>query len=218
VSDTSPDPVSVPATINNLKEILYGDSNGGASGFVNVKLLRCDEPTRCLSPSTTNIGMLSLIERVGVLMTSLSSKIIAGNAEPSPSEISFINSVPVPVYQMLSVANASSNQGVASAKIGQYKEWIAIEFAHALLDRVAVIGANAGRINRFKLTEVQNKYLDDAKQQARELSRRIDADRAEASKRAAVMVTIAQDVEQMQRTVRAAQSQQVADLLSYEGK
>jgi conjugative transfer pilus assembly protein TraH len=218
-TDTSPDAVSIPPTITALKDLMYGNSDSlvTAPGFITVKLLKCDELTECRNPYIQDEVTKSMIDRVGDLMQSLSDKIYQGNVEPNAQEVNFVNAVPLPVYQMLSVANAAKNEGIPIAKINQYKEYVAVEFAHALLSRLAGIGFSAGVMNRFKLTAVQESYLRDARENAQSFLRTVQEDRAEASKRAANTVQIANDIEQMQRAIRANMPQQVADMLSYNG-
>ncbi len=219
-TDTSPDPVSIPPTLSALKDLMYGNSDSGTPGpgRIGIKMLTCNgDYDACLNPITQDVTIKSLIDRVGDLMLSLSDKIYKGVDAPTVEEVNFVNAVPMPVYQMLSVANAARNEGVPIAKINQYKEYVAVEFAHALLSKAAGSGFSAAVMNRYKLTTIQENYVRDARENAQSFLRTVQEDRAEASKRAANTVQIANDVEQMQRAMRANMPQQVADMLSYSG-
>jgi conjugative transfer pilus assembly protein TraH len=213
-TDNAVQPVSTPPTITSIRDLLYGAGNGSVTGDVQVMVLQCGDRNQCLYPTSVSVNFKSLIERVDEMMRSLDGK-IKNNQAPSTAEISFINSVPVPVYQLLSVANATKNDGVPSAKIAQYKEWIAVEFAHSLLTRLAQVGLATGQVNKFKLAAPQIDDLKEHKANADRLLRVLDGERAEASKKAAVMVQIAGDIEGMRRTMRAAMPQQVQDLMDY---
>lgn len=213
---TEPRPVGAP--IKSIADILYGNVQGGGApgeGRVTVKLLKCDTTSKCLNPTeTTPENFESIQERVRRIMTSLSEKIATRSREPEPDEVNFVNRVPSPVYRLLSTANAINNPAIATAKIGQYAEYVAVEFAFGLIAQAARVGLSAAQFNS-KLNDQQIAQMQAHQAIAESTLRTIENERLVAEKRHQSMYIIANDIEQLDRSLRASMPQQVADMLGY---
>jgi conjugative transfer pilus assembly protein TraH len=219
-------PVHIQPTITSIADLLYGntDNTGSPTGWVSVALVKC--PTSdtlsgpCLIPPTqprTNESMLAVSERTRALMQSISAKIAAGNLAPSTAEQSFINAVPMPIYQLLATSNAINNTNISDAKIGQYAEYAAVEFAHGLLSRAAGLGARGTAYRDAQLSPNQLEQLAMHREAARLLMQTLENNRAEAHSKAQAFVAIVQDIEQLKRSMRKHMSQQMTDVMRFAG-
>ncbi|WP_068637768.1 conjugal transfer protein TraH [Thauera butanivorans] len=214
--DGSPEPRPVPPTIRSLSDVLYGNvETGGAvpAGRVRVKLLRCGG-SDCDTVSSTEEVMDSLTERVRTIMHSLSEKIASRSGTIGTAEINFVNRVPAPVYRLLSSSNAINNPAIASSKIEQYAQYVAVEFAYSMLARAARMGMDTAQFTA-PLTEHQIAQLNAHRANAVAMLSTAEADRSVAEQRQQSMVQISDDIDRLDRALRASMPQQVADLLGY---
>ncbi len=215
-TDGASEPRVYPPTIRNTADLLYGNVASGGSlpaGHVRVKLLTCGG-SDCNSVVESVETMPSIVTRVRDTMRSLSDKIATRSGAPTEVEVNFVNAVPAPVYRLLSSSNAINNPAIAESKIGQYTEYVAVEFAYALLSRAARMGMDTAQLNA-KLNDQQAQQMAMHRQNAQELLRSLENDRKIADQRTQTFVTIAQDIQQLERSLRANMPQQVADLLGY---
>lgn len=214
--DGQSEPRPIAPTVTTITDVLYGNVEGGAAlptDHVRVKLLRCAN-SDCTNVTETHETMQSLTARVRELMTSLSNKIALGSEKPSPEEINFVNRVPAPVYRLLSSSNAINNPAIAESKISQYAQYVAVEFAHGLLARAARMGLGTAQFN-VRLNEQQIAQLNIHRGNADVLLRTLESERAVAENRQQTMQLIGEDIDRLDRSLRAAMPQQVADLLGY---
>lgn len=84
-----------------FKAILYGDT---------VKIMKCDETTNCLNPSSEKQTVritkeTALVTRVASLLRNISQKIVA-DTPLTPQEIGLIQSTRIPIYKILNVQAA----------------------------------------------------------------------------------------------------------------
>ena len=217
--DGASEPKPYIPTVRGMADLLQGNTNPAApipAGSVAIKLLRCANLPDCTAVNETVVVQPSLTTRVVGIMRSLSDKIATASAAPTPAEVAFVNSVPLPVYQLLAASNAVNNAGIAEAKINQYAEYVAIEFAHALLARAARMGTDVALLdNRFDTN--QRGRIELHRGAALTFLGTIQAERQVAEQKAHSFVAFATDVAQLKRTMRANMPQQLADLLSYAG-
>lgn len=215
-TDGSPEPKPYPPTIRSISDVLYGNIDGGAvvsAGRVKVKLLKCGG-SNCSTVTETTEDMQSLTSRVRDIMYSLSEKIATRSATPTTTEINFVNRVPTPVYRLLSTANAINNPGIAESKIEQYAQYVAVEFAYSMLASAARMGTDTATFNA-KLTDHQIAQLNVHQATARTMIGTIEAERALAEERQQSMTLIADDIDRMDRALRASMPAQVAEMLGY---
>ena len=218
-SDGNPEPQFFPPTIRSIPDLLYGNTDAGSAvplGQVKVKLLKCGSYPDCTTVTEQINVMPSLAVRVIGIMRSLSTKIATASGAPTVLERNFVNSVPLPVYRLLAASNAVNNTSIAEAKINQYADYVAVEFAQALLARAARMGVDAGHLNaRFDTTQREQLRLHQAN--AAQLLTTLATERQAAELRAQSFIAFASDVAQLERTMRANMPQQLADLMGYSG-
>ena len=227
VNDAS-EPQPIAPTIKNVGDLLYGNSVGptttGTSGNVSVELVKCPTPNDLLGPCLINpstpktiVVMQALSERVRQLMQSISNKIATKGGVPTAAEQSFINAVPMPVYKLLATSSAINSTSIADAKINQYAEYVAVEFAYGLLSRAARLGMEGTGYQALNLSGPQIAQLAAHRDNARQLMYSLHSDRQNAYSKAQAFVSISQDIEQLQRNMRSNMSQQMADLMNFSG-
>lgn len=221
-SDASKAPLTVSPTITAAKDLIHGNSStaSGTAGNVLVRQLTCGTDTdKCLNPVVLFVEFESILNRTEKLMTSLSDKIRKGNIAPTAAEKSFVNSIPIPAYQLLAVANAYGDSAkenpVAAAKIKQYNRYVAIEYAINLLARLSQAGVASSELQRYKLTKEQQPYMATAKDYASKMITGMADERASAQREMAGMVQIAQDVEMLKRVLYQNTSQEMKDKLAF---
>jgi conjugative transfer pilus assembly protein TraH len=221
--DVSP-PLPIAPTIRSMADVLYGnrESNAGSgTGTITVDLVKCPAggyTGSCLiSPAQTRTAftMTALSQRTLTLMQSISAKIAAGTAAPTASEQSFINAVPMPVYKLLATANAINNQDIANAKIAQYADYAAVQFAYGLLSRAARLGMDGTGYRDAKLTDKQLQQLAMHRDNARQLMQTLEGELKSAHDKAQAFMAIVNDIEQLQRSMRKNMSQQMTDVMRY---
>lgn len=214
--DGSPEPKPVPPTIRSLTDVLYGNVDGGAAiatGQVRVKLLRCQN-SDCSNVYESQEVMQSLTERVRTIMHSLSDKIATRSGAPTTTEINFVNRVPAPVYRLLSSSNAINNPSIATPKIEQYAQYVAVEFAYSMLAKAARMGMDTSQFNA-QLTEHQIQQLNAHRSNAISMIGSIESERSVAEQRQQSIYQIGEDIDRLDRALRASMPQQIADLLGY---
>ena len=226
--DGAPEPQSIQATITNIADLMYGNTIGppqpGTAGNITLDLVKCPVPNdlldKCLiSPTSprTSVTMQALSDRTLQLMQSISNKIATKGGVPTAAEQSFINAVPMPIYKLLSASTAINSTGIADAKIHQYSEYVAVEFAYGLLSRAARLGTGGTGNLDAHLTAPQIAQLAAHRDNARQLMVSLDSDRQSAYSKAQAFMSISQDIEQLQRNMRSNMSQQMADLMNFSG-
>lgn len=147
-------------------------------------------------------------------MHSLSEKIATRSGAPDTSEINFVNRVPSPVYRLLSSSNAINNPAISTSKIEQYAQYVAVEFAYSMLARAARMGMDSSQFNA-RLSEHQIAQLNAHRSTAMAMLGSIEADRSIAEQRQQSMYQMGEDIDRLDRALRASMPQQVADLLGY---
>jgi conjugative transfer pilus assembly protein TraH len=210
---------SIPSVDNLTASALINGTDGtgtDSSGNINLQLYSCSGA--CMNPVLADTQTKSIKARVMDVMMDLSGA-ISGNQPPSPTATNFVNNVPVPVYQLLSVANSIPNADIPAAKINQYSEYVAVEFAYALLSRAVTVAKRAalpgGSLNGMKLSEDQVRKLQAHAKLAVQLEVSLNAERHLAAVRAQSFITMAQDIEQLQRSMRTTMPQQITNMLGY---
>ncbi|MDX9943302.1 MAG: conjugal transfer protein TraH [Azonexus sp.] len=214
--DNSTEPIPVSPTIRSLTDVLYGNVEAGGAvtgGQVRVKLWRCMDAD-CNTLAERQEVMESLTERVRKIMHSLSEKIATRSGAPDTSEINFVNRVPSPVYRLLSSSNAINNPAISTSKIEQYAQYVAVEFAYSMLARAARMGMDSSQFNA-RLSEHQIAQLNAHRSTAMAMLGSIEADRSIAEQRQQSMYQMGEDIDRLDRALRASMPQQVADLLGY---
>lgn len=214
-ADGQPAPEPIWPTITNAKVLIYGDTAVDVNGNSTIPVLSCGgDTTDCLNPTTSNTTFQALSYRVQKIMASLSDKIATRSAAPTSTEITFVNNVPAPVYRMLAAGNTVNNSAISAALQGQYNDYVAIEFAHALLTRAARQGVASGLFNANMLP-VQVDQFKRHVGLAQDMVRELDGERQTAAAKAQVFVSLSSHVAELERDMRGAMPQQVRDLLAY---
>lgn len=214
--DGASEPRPIAPTLRSVTDVLYGNVDGGSAvspGQVRVKILRCAN-SECTSVTETNEVMASLTTRVRTIMYSLSDKIATRSGAPTTTEINFVNWVPTPVYRLLSSSNAINNPAIASSKIEQYAQYVAVEFAYALLARFARMGMDTAQFTA-RLNDQQIAQLNTHRGNALAMIETLNSERSVGEQRQQSMMLIAEDIDRLDRTLRANMPQQLADLLGY---
>lgn len=215
VREGEPEPRPIAATDINVAALLRGDAALDADGNSTIKMLSCGgDMAACANPVPVAKQFKPLTERVRVLMASLADK-IAFRDSPGVAEVNFVNNVPAPVYRMLAVAGgARDNDVVSSAIREQYNDYVAVEYAYALLYRAAHEALTVGLHGSGYLPS-QFEQLQIHAGQAQTFLRGLDSERQTAAAKAQAAVSIITHVAQLERDMRAAMPQQVLDLLAY---
>lgn len=218
VTDAAPAPDEKAPTINSISDLLYGTNAADVScteGNTCITVLSCGgDYTSCASPTEATVSIPSLITRVNNLMTSMAAKMQDRSGAPTVAEINFVNSVTAPIYRLLAVSTAlPESHGIASAKIAQYSEYAAVEFAYSLLSRFARAGRNTA--SNLRLNDEQSKQLDRHRHNADALIATLHHEREIAESKMKTFDALAQDIERLQRTMHASMAQQIADVMNY---
>jgi conjugative transfer pilus assembly protein TraH len=141
-------------TIASIKDLLYGTTAADASGDSTVPIYSCNTASRCTNVAIdTNQRFTPLVKLVENRMNSLAEK-IRSRGTPTPEEIGFVNSVTEPVFRILSVGNTVDGSGMSDQLIAQYRDVIAIDFAHTFLERSLRVGLNSLG-NNYQLDKTQ---------------------------------------------------------------
>lgn len=213
--DGNPAPSPIGATDIGVAALLRGDTAPDADGNSTVKMLSCGGDTaECTSPVVVNRSFKPMTERVRALMASLANK-IAFRGTPTVAEVNFVNNVPAPVYRMLAVAGgARDNDVVSNAIREQYNDYVAVEYAYALLYRAAHEALTVG-LHGSRYQPKQFEQLQVHAGLAQSFLNGLNSERQTAAAKAQTAVSIITHVAQLERDMRAAMPQQVLDLLAY---
>lgn len=210
-----PEPRPIEATDLSAAALLRGDATPDGAGNSTIKLLSCGADTvDCLDPVVIDKPFKPLTERVREVTRSLADK-IAARGNPTPVEINFVNNTPAPVYRMLAVAGSvGDNDVVSQALREQYNDYVAVEYAYALLSRAAHEAMTVGLHGSSYLQE-QFQQLQIHAGRAQTFMASLQSERQTAAAKAQAAVSIITHVAQLERDMRAAMPQQVLDLLAY---
>ncbi len=213
--DGQPAPAPIASTNLSVTALLRGDTALDSDGNSTIQLLSCGGDTAdCLNPVPIHKPFKPMAERVRILMASLADK-IANRGTPTVAEVNFVNNVPAPVYRLLAVSGAvQDNDAISSAMREQYNDYVAVEFAYALLFRAAHEALTVGLHGSQYLPE-QFKQLQIHASLAQVFLNGLNSERQTAAAKAQVVAGIITQVSQLERDMRAAMPQQVLDLLAY---
>ncbi|MDD5366672.1 MAG: conjugal transfer protein TraH [Gallionellaceae bacterium] len=213
--DGDPAPAPIAATKLSVAALLRGDTELDSDGNSTIQLLSCGGDTAdCMNPVSINKPFKPIAERVRLLMASLADK-IANRGTPTVAEVNFVNNVPAPVYRLLAVAGAvQDNDAISSAMRGQYNDYVAVEFAYALLNRAANEALSV-ELHGSQYRPEQFKQLQIHAGLVRTFLTELNSERQTAAAKAQVVAGIITQVSQLERDMRAAMPQQVLDLLAY---
>ncbi|TCJ20163.1 conjugal transfer protein TraH [Parasulfuritortus cantonensis] len=214
-TDGKEDPRPIEATDLNVAALLRGDAEVDADGNSTIKMLSCGGDTDdCLNPVVVNQPFRPLTERVRALMASLADK-IASRGTPTVAEVNFVNNVPAPVYRMLAIAGSTRDNDVVSQAIReQYNDYVAVEYAYALLYRAAHEALTVGlHGSQYKPSQFEQLQIHAGRAQS--FLTGLNSERQTAAAKAQAAVSIITHVAQLERDLRAAMPQQVLDLLAY---
>lgn len=208
-------PKTCPPTITSVKDILKGEGN--SDDTVVVKLIN-NTDTDC---SVADYTMVSISQTVKTYLDTISNKIATGSAV-TQSEINFINNTSVPVYRFLAVANTLSNaQGPiasnnASAIMAKLIDYIAIEYASAILNRAIKYSGGAQNISG-QLIGVQSETLRHHLGNAEKAVFALNQERNLAENRMTTLKTVADEVREMENNFRTHLPQEYINALSFKG-
>lgn len=205
-------PRSLAPTLSGLRDLLLGRNDAG-NGLIQVEVYACDEPTECLNPIRQTVSVKPFTQLVAERLRRLSDN-IATRSPQSAADIGFINTTSEPVYKMLAVANAVPGSGTAETLIETYKQVIALDYAETFLSR-ALAQANGALSNALRRSEVEQQYLEDIRQNAREVQRQILAEKQAAYAKVRAVGTMTQDLQQLERQLWAQMPSSVKAMLDF---
>ncbi|MBL8510271.1 MAG: conjugal transfer protein TraH [Betaproteobacteria bacterium] len=198
-SDTPPRQYA--PTISSIRELLYGRTAADATGMIEVSLYDCDTGAGC---NTVNLNssyrFKPFTKLVEERLRSLAAKAQA-RAVPSPEEIAFVNAVTEPVFRILNVGNTIDGSGLTDQLIEQYKEVIAIDFAHTFIERALRIGLN-GLGNNYKLDKSQQADEALLRQRLSDALRDLAAEKQAAYEKVRTFNSIAQHLASLEAALR----------------
>jgi conjugative transfer pilus assembly protein TraH len=194
-------PQQFPPTISTIRDLLYGAVNPDTNGDSTVSLLTCNTGAGCtnvsVDPNKRFTPMNKLVEN---RLVSLSEK-IRNRGTPTPDEIAFVNAVTEPVFRILSVGNTIDGSGMAEQLIAQYKDVIAIDFAHTFLSRAMRIGMDSLG-NNYKLSKTQREDEQALQRRIADALKLLSDERKAAYDKVRSFNSIAQHLAQIESNLR----------------
>ena len=151
-NDSSPSPVTHYPSMIRDNNAITAMLDGG-----NVKVYRCDETSKCLYPTETNININSnqaFNAKVKNMIIGMISK-IENDTALSEEEIAFLNVTSLPLYKILNVHSAYS-QVTNLLDIESYSEVIALDILYSYLRDMLKIAEDASKsIQKADTTQVE---------------------------------------------------------------
>ena len=213
--DSNRDPDYVGPSITTVAQLLYGQSDAG-SGNVNVQLLKCNNYSDCDAVSRTNSNVHEpLTKKVEDVMRLIANNIQTRTAIPNNSlAVGFVNSTSIPVWRMLSIGSTIPGSGLAEMMIGNYREVIAADYAFTFLNQFANVALSA-LMKQHLLNPEQQKAANRQREDVHKFLTRLQAEQSNMYKKVVSVSTVANDLERLERNLRANMSAHVLDMLGH---
>lgn len=205
-------PRSISPTLTGLRDLLLGRADAG-NGLVQVEVYVCDETQSCLNPTRQTVAVRPFTQLVAERLRRLSDN-IATRSPQTAADIGFINQTTEPVYKLLAVANAVPGSGTAETLIETYKDVIALDYAETFLSR-ALSQAQGALTNALPRSEVEQQYLQDLRQNAREAQRQLIQEKQAAYAKVRSVASMTQDLQRLERQLWSAMPSSVKAMLDF---
>lgn len=205
----------VGPSITTVAQLLYGQSDAGA-GNINVQLLKCNNYTACDVVSRTNGNVHEpLTKKVENIMRSISDNIQARTPIPNNSlAVGFVNSTSLPVWRMLSIGNTIPGSGLADMMIGNYREVIAADYAFTFLNQFSNVALSA-LLKQHRLDARQRDLANVQRRDVQDFMSHLQLEQSTMYKKVTAVSTVAEDMERLERNLRANMSHHALDMLGY---
>lgn len=118
-------------------EAIMGALLDGTDSGVSVKVLRCDEPDKCMNVTHVNLSLPSskaLKPMVRAVINSMVDKIKTDSALTT-TEISLLGATSLPLYKILTVSAASQYGGLTAGEIDNLSEYVAVDFLQVMMGK-----------------------------------------------------------------------------------
>lgn len=144
-------PVWIPPSIPDIHTLMYGHQAGATDGTVVVKKWwTCSNGSNCTIPESVSGDALTqspdltqedksftpFTTLVQNRLQSLREK-LENNSQVTADEIGFVNTVSVPVYQMMRIGYQDATGSTFNTLIGRYQDVIAFDYAYHFIKRNA---------------------------------------------------------------------------------
>ncbi|MBS2132330.1 conjugal transfer protein TraH (plasmid) [Burkholderia thailandensis] len=176
-----------------------------SSSTATIQLYSCDEPTKCINPSTQEVTFTTFRSLVQQKLQNIEDAIASRSAMPDAADtFRFLSMTDLPVYKMIAVGTRLNNPAVADQLLTTYQSLIAAKYAQAYIHSSAEDLRRA--IARYSTVSSSTSLL----QEASKINDNIDSVERESSQ--AVMQAYSQTsntwalVEQLQAMERAVHS------------
>lgn len=176
----------------------------GTAGSVQLMVYVCDEPSKCKNPTPTMVTFDSFQQMVHDRMTNIVNNILNETTTDQNKDIAFVNSTPIPVYKMLSVATQMKNGAMADYLIGKYEEAIAAEFAAAYLsEALKEVRSALSDASAKSSSAVKKANLEKLGNRANELRKEVSVELGGVYSRLSSVNHIAMEVMSLERALSA---------------
>ncbi len=198
---TEVNPIFLPRVGSlSVQELVGNDPSSDTGGTIQVYV--CDETTKCLNPSTQEIGYTTFRTMVQQKLQVITDAVASRSAIPNPDDtFKFLSMTDLPVYKMIAIGTRLNNSALSDQLLSTYQSLIAAKYAEAYIHGSAEDLRRA--IARYSTVKSSTSLLE----QATKLNTSIDTVESEA--RSVVMQAFSQTsnawalVEQLQSIERA---------------
>ncbi len=220
-------PKTFVATVTDLHTLLWGHEDGANPDTVQLDVYRCPaslppqapstEPNDpCWIPSVARISMPSFAAQVEADLNQIIDRVEDGDQPLTASQVSLLNRTTLPVWRMINIGTQTPGSSIARSLVAQYKEIIAADYVYVLMSSYVKAGLKAMN-QQFNLTTAQADHIQRIIGYTAHQTDEIRAQRDAFQAKLTNMNSLSQELETIERNLRANMPTQVAGMLSMPG-
>lgn len=169
------------------------------TGAADVTVLSCDEPVKCLNPTTTTrtISAASAVRpKVRALVLSMMSKVMSDTAL-SASEQGLLQAASLPLYKIITV-RAAYGRGSSVSDIDNLAEITAVDMVYSITDQM-ISQVNA---SKAKFIAGEAEQVSKWETSLREVQATLNRRRSISNERVTVLLAYIENTAMMERTIQ----------------
>jgi Conjugative relaxosome accessory transposon protein len=198
-----------------LQDILGSNVATGAS--TKIKLIKCIDgydAGQCYNMTTEDVDSSSFKQLIVKRLEQIQSSMLGRSAQ-SPANIDFTAFTSLPIQRMLATGTTVRSPGIASAIIDKYTDVAAVEYAATFVRYALDILDKTLRQAKSNKSAMEGQEIEKFETRMKEVKTEVMAELRTAYSQGQYLLNLNQDLEHMERTMRASFSQQTAAALSF---
>lgn len=213
---TAPAPITYEPLDLSVEVLMRGYTSAADPDTETLTMYSCVDTDECLNITTQQVNITSFFTMVSTRVDEIMNAIADRTGYVDPEGVwQFVNTTDLPIYKLIAVTTSLNNTTQADATIGRYKELIAAKYAEAyILMSVKSIRAAYNNYKRAGSTTF-SVDLDGFDSKITDIMRQAQTAVADAYQRANTTISMAQEVQTIERALTSNLSQPLRASLNF---